>query len=92
MSLRDGAQVETSTYGQGNAGNVTVHADDSVSLTGANIFSTVRRGGIGKGGNIDIKGATLSLTDGAELRTVVEDASNTERAGPFKGRYLQFRQ
>ncbi|NMG08842.1 filamentous hemagglutinin N-terminal domain-containing protein [Brasilonema sp. UFV-L1] len=83
LSLSDGGRLSASTSGQGNAGNVSVRASDSVSLTGSNtrIFSTVEAGGVGKGGNIDIKAATLSLKDGAQLRTLVSRASSTQPAG-----------
>ncbi|MDZ8262593.1 filamentous hemagglutinin N-terminal domain-containing protein [Nostoc sp. ChiQUE01b] len=81
FSLSDGAQLNTSTYGQGNAGNVTVGAKDAVSLVNSNIFSTVEAGGVGKGGNIDINAATLSLTDGAQLLTATREASATQPAG-----------
>ncbi|MUG97444.1 filamentous hemagglutinin N-terminal domain-containing protein [Scytonema sp. UIC 10036] len=80
--LRDGAQLSASTFGQGNAGNVTVSAKDAVSLTGnASIFSAVQAGGIGKGGNIDINAATLSLQDGAQLVTITRGASANQPAG-----------
>ncbi|MEH2385089.1 MAG: filamentous hemagglutinin N-terminal domain-containing protein [Nostoc sp.] len=81
FSLRDGAQLNASTFGQGNAGNVTVSAKDAVSLANANIFSAVEAGGVGKGGNIDINAATLSLTDGAQLLTITHGASATQPAG-----------
>ncbi|GAX42820.1 hemagglutination activity domain protein [Tolypothrix sp. NIES-4075] len=81
FSLRDLAQVQTSTLGQGNAGNVTVRALDAVSLANASILSTVESGGVGKGGNIDINAATLSLIDGAQLLTITRRASNTGPAG-----------
>ncbi|MEH1835387.1 MAG: filamentous hemagglutinin N-terminal domain-containing protein [Nostoc sp.] len=81
FSLRDGAELAASTFGQGNAGNVTVWARDAVSLANANIFSTVEAGGVGKGGNIDINAATLSLIDNAQLQTVTGGASDTQPAG-----------
>ncbi len=83
FSLRDGARLEASTRGQGNAGNVTVRARNAVDLAGGQtyIFSTVSDGGVGKGGNIDINAATLSLTDGAQLLTRTSDASDTQPAG-----------
>ncbi|WP_292857816.1 filamentous hemagglutinin N-terminal domain-containing protein [Nostoc sp. LPT] len=81
FSLRDGAQLNTSTYGQGNAGNVTVGAKNAISLVGGDIFSTVEAGGVGKGGNIDINAATLSLTDSAQLLTSTRGASATQPAG-----------
>jgi filamentous hemagglutinin family protein len=67
FSLRDGAQLQAITYGRGNAGNVTVTAKDTVSLTGGIVFSTVQAGGVGKGGNITIDAGLVSLRDGARL-------------------------
>ncbi|MEH2184267.1 two-partner secretion domain-containing protein [Nostoc sp.] len=83
FNLQDGAQLAASTFGQGNAGNVTVTAKNAVSLLGeqTTIFSTVEAGGVGKGGNIDINGATLSLQDGAQLLTSTREASDTQKAG-----------
>ncbi|WP_407884304.1 filamentous hemagglutinin N-terminal domain-containing protein, partial [Scytonema sp. NUACC26] len=83
LSLRDGAQIATSTRGQGNAGNVTVRAKDVVYLAAhpTAIFSTVEATGAGKGGNIDINAATLTLRDGAQLLTSTRGASATQRAG-----------
>jgi filamentous hemagglutinin family protein len=82
FDLRDGALLETSTFGQGNAGNVSVRAKDAVSLAGttdsrvvtAGIFSTVESGGVGKGGDINITAASLSLRDGAQLATITRKA------------------
>ncbi len=83
FSLSDGAQLSASTFGQGNAGNVTVSAKDAVSLAGGQttIFSRVEAGGVGKGGDIDINAATLSLIDGAQLQTITSGASDTQPAG-----------
>ncbi|MFN6486651.1 MULTISPECIES: filamentous hemagglutinin N-terminal domain-containing protein [unclassified Nostoc] len=81
FSLSDGAGLVASTFGQGSAGNVTVRARDAVSLTNAYISSTVSSGGVGKGGNIDINAATLSLIDGAQLQTITRSASATQPAG-----------
>ncbi|MBH8554937.1 filamentous hemagglutinin N-terminal domain-containing protein [Nostocaceae cyanobacterium CENA357] len=81
FSLRDDAQLTTSTLGQGNAGNVRVSAKEAVSLADASILSTVEPGGVGKGGNIDINAATLSLTNGAQLVTITRGASATQPPG-----------
>ncbi|MCC5668063.1 filamentous hemagglutinin N-terminal domain-containing protein [Nostoc sp. CHAB 5784] len=81
FSLRDGAELEASTSGVGNAGNVTVRAKNAVDLANANILSAVEAGGVGKGGNIDINAATLSLTDSAQLLTITRAASATQPAG-----------
>jgi filamentous hemagglutinin family protein len=81
FSLRDGAQLESSTSRTGNAGNVTVTAKDAVSLVNASILSTVEAGGVGKGGNIAIDAGSLSLQDGAQLITITRQASDTLPAG-----------
>ncbi|MDZ8221514.1 filamentous hemagglutinin N-terminal domain-containing protein [Nostoc sp. ChiVER01] len=81
FSLHDGAFLTALTSGQGKAGDVTVRAKNAVDLREAAIFSTVESGGMGKGGNIDINAATLSLTDGAQLQTLIRRASATQPAG-----------
>ncbi|OKH51626.1 hypothetical protein NIES2101_17820 [Calothrix sp. HK-06] len=65
FKLEDGAELSASTFGIGNAGDVRINTIDAVSLLDGNIFSTVEAGGVGKGGNIDINAATLSLQNGA---------------------------
>ncbi|WP_100903145.1 beta strand repeat-containing protein [Nostoc flagelliforme] len=73
FSLTDGARLDTRTQGQGRAGNITVHARDSVSLAGipTKIVTAVGAGGVGKGGNLNIKATSLSLNDGAQLITAI---------------------
>ncbi|OKH47259.1 two-partner secretion domain-containing protein, partial [Scytonema sp. HK-05] len=73
LSLNDGGRLDATSFGQGNAGSVSVRASGAVELAGSStaIFSSVELGGVGKGGNIDIKAASLSLKDGAELLTFV---------------------
>jgi filamentous hemagglutinin family protein len=68
VSLRDGAQVITSTFGLGNVGNVKVTAN-TIDLTGTDttIFSSVEAGGVGSAGTIDINGTNLSISNGGEL-------------------------
>ena len=69
VSLRDAAQVTTSTFGLGNVGNVKVKAKNAINLTGADttIFSSVEAGGVGNGGTIDLNATNLSISSGAEL-------------------------
>jgi filamentous hemagglutinin family protein len=81
LSLSDGAEITASTYGRGNAGNVDVRASNFVELIGSNIFSAVEAGGVGKGGNININAASLSLKDSAQLITIVRGAENNQPAG-----------
>ncbi|MEH1917931.1 two-partner secretion domain-containing protein [Nostoc sp.] len=78
LFLNNGAALISSTSGQGNAGNVFVQTKDSVSLAGSgtNIFSAVNRGGIGKGGDIDISSRSFSVTGGAELAAGTQGRGN----------------
>jgi filamentous hemagglutinin family protein len=79
LFLNGGSRIEASTRGQGNAGNIFIHARDAISLNGAGNFSgqlnstainsNVLRGANGTGGNITIQAASLFVTDGAQLIT-----------------------
>jgi large exoprotein involved in heme utilization and adhesion len=64
ISLTDG-RLDTSTSGQGRAGDVMINARNTVSFDNSFIFSDTS--GSGNGGTIDIKARELSLTNGAEL-------------------------
>ncbi|MDY6939596.1 MAG: filamentous hemagglutinin N-terminal domain-containing protein [Cyanobacteriota bacterium] len=78
LSIRNGAQVRTSSQGIGNAGNINLSAD-SISLDGAvfdealfgddtfpsGILSEVRPDAVGQGGTIDITTRQLAVTNGA---------------------------
>ncbi|MBW4498090.1 MAG: filamentous hemagglutinin N-terminal domain-containing protein [Scytonema hyalinum WJT4-NPBG1] len=81
LSLTDGAELDASTFGQGDAGSILVQAKDSVSVANSYIFSTVEGGAVGKGGDINITAATLSLKDAGQLATGVREASTTQPAG-----------
>ncbi|MDF5707459.1 MAG: S-layer family protein [Nostoc sp. S4] len=88
FSLLNGSAFISTTTGQGNAGSVTVDASGSVTLTGLDIngapsgmfantgFSTVEE--IGTGGDITIRGSSVSLGDGAQLDT---STSGSQPAG-----------
>jgi filamentous hemagglutinin family protein len=77
LSLSDRAELSSSTFGRGNAGNIFVETSDSVSLDNSSIFATVGRSGIGQGGDIDIKARSLSLDDDAALSVDTFGRGNT---------------
>jgi large exoprotein involved in heme utilization and adhesion len=68
LSLSDGAQLDATTFGIGDAGSVIIDAR-RVFLDGKNtiVFSIVETTGRGKGGDIGITTDSLSLTNGAVL-------------------------
>lgn len=81
FSLQDGAILSTATSGIGNAGNVRVNTTGAVTMSDIIVFSTVEPGGVGKGGNIDINAATLTLQDSAQLQTATLSAFDGQPAG-----------
>jgi filamentous hemagglutinin family protein len=89
LSLSNGGQVSAGTFGQGNAGDITIDARDAATLdstdsTGSNerlsgVYSAVGATGVGKGGNIKLTSNSLSLNNNAYLSTVTSgkgDAGN----------------
>ncbi|KYC42390.1 hypothetical protein WA1_20700 [Scytonema hofmannii PCC 7110] len=81
FSLTDGARLQTSTSGEGNAGNVNIDVTNAVTISGekdgfsSEISSSVRTGK-GNGGNITISGGSFSLTDGAALTASTSGQGN----------------
>ena len=74
LSIINGGQLGATTLGQGNTGNVTINATDSVFLDGvgsnrtsSNISNSVAPGAVGNGGVINITTGSLSVTNGARL-------------------------
>ncbi|MBW4691230.1 MAG: filamentous hemagglutinin N-terminal domain-containing protein [Lyngbya sp. HA4199-MV5] len=69
--LTNRAYVASSTFGQGNAGDlISVLADDTVSLSGSSqIRGTVEPGGNGKASDIFIRARALLLTGGSQVQT-----------------------
>jgi filamentous hemagglutinin family protein len=92
LYVTGGAQLSTTSYGQGNAGSVHINARDTVSFDGvgsngslSGAFSTVESGVVGNGGSIDITTGSLSVTNGAQLFASIRGRGNagsvTIRAG-----------
>ncbi|MFB2891545.1 filamentous hemagglutinin N-terminal domain-containing protein [Aerosakkonemataceae cyanobacterium BLCC-F50] len=71
LSLTNGAELSTSTFGKGNAGFVIVKAENAISLDNSDIFNTVEEGGVGNGGKIEISGRSLSLKNGSQIQTLI---------------------
>jgi filamentous hemagglutinin family protein len=69
LTLGSGAQLATGTLGRGDAGNVIIDVRGDVSIDNRSAaFSNVVRGGVGKGGNVEIKADSLFLTNGSQLQ------------------------
>ena len=61
LFLTSNSRLDASTRGRGNAGNIVLRAQNTVSFNSSNAGTGVE-GGIGKGGNIDIQTQNLSIT------------------------------
>lgn len=74
LTLTNGGLVIASTFGQGDAGNITITASDRVSFDGvgsngfsSGAYSGVSTGAIGKGGNITVQTELFSISNKATL-------------------------
>jgi large exoprotein involved in heme utilization and adhesion len=67
LSLTNNAELNTSIFGIGNAGNIRIQATDTVSLDKSFILSRGGQQAIGNSGNIDIDATSLFQSKGAEL-------------------------
>ena len=77
LSVTDGSQLFSSTFGQGNAGSVTINALDTVSFDGdSEVFSTVAKGAVGNSGGINITTESLSVTNDAQLNATILGQGN----------------
>jgi filamentous hemagglutinin family protein len=81
LSLSNTSTIATPIYGRGNGGNIIVTAKDNIFFGSSLIGSTIQPGGVGKGGDIDIKAAALSIRDGSQLQTATYGASDSQPAG-----------
>jgi len=73
LNIRDGGRIQVSTFGQGNAGELAVNANninlfrtfEGNNATG--IFAQVRDEATGDGGNVEINTSNLTVNDGTEV-------------------------
>ncbi len=91
LTLNDGAQISTDTFGPGNGGNIVVNASESIELNGTspdiedNTPSAIRASvGIpffaipssGNGGDVTINTPRLEVTDGAQIQSTAQNNGN----------------
>jgi large exoprotein involved in heme utilization and adhesion len=74
LRIIDGANLSVSTFGQGDAGNLRVTATERIEVTGSgpqgnssSIRARVNSGATGKGGNLTLETAQLSLSQGGQI-------------------------
>ncbi len=80
LSITNGAEINTSTFGLGNAGNINLSATDTVLFDSKDRFSSaaskVNSGAVGNGGDISITARTLSLMNGSVIFNSTEGTGN----------------
>ncbi|NET31578.1 MAG: filamentous hemagglutinin N-terminal domain-containing protein, partial [Cyanothece sp. SIO1E1] len=77
LRLNDGAQIRSFNFGQGNSGNLTIQASESVKLRGSDVdgigstlLTEVTRNASGNAGNINLVTRQLVLEDGAQISSL----------------------
>ncbi|MDJ0799704.1 MAG: filamentous hemagglutinin N-terminal domain-containing protein [Calothrix sp. MO_167.B12] len=82
LSLTNSSQINSGTFAQGNAGNISVRVADSINLANNSFISSfVGSGGFGNGGDINLTGRSLTLTDGSQIGALVFRESNNLPGG-----------
>lgn len=78
--IKDGAEISSSTFGEGDAGKISITARDTVSLSGKKfsaILNSVDSGGIGNSGGISINTGSLFASDEARILSSISGRGNS---------------
>jgi filamentous hemagglutinin family protein len=74
LILTNAGTISSSTFGQGNAGNITIEVDNDIFVVGedlesffSGIFSRVDKDAVGDAGNVAISTTNLKLIDGGRI-------------------------
>jgi len=89
LEVLNGAQLVSTTSGEGDAGSIIIAASDRVTFAGtaenelfpSGAFSSVTESGIGTGGDIDITTSRLEVLDGAVLTSRTQGAGDAGDIG-----------
>ena len=76
LNLSNGSQISVSTFGQGNAGSLSIFSNN-IEIDGSGdfpsgLFASIGSGATGQGGNIFIETDSLAVTDGGRVAANVE--------------------
>lgn len=88
VTVSDGGVISATTTGPGRGGNITVHAQDTVTLMGINPVNQQDASGIfaratstGDGGNITVQARHIQLSDGGSISA---ESNRTGNAGQIR--------
>ncbi|MGD1899735.1 MAG: filamentous hemagglutinin N-terminal domain-containing protein [Phormidesmis sp.] len=82
LDMKNGAQFQSTTDGRGDAGNVTIQAQDRISIEGVDpdipsiattIFAITREGAQGRGGNVNMTADLIRLIDNGLVSTTTDN-------------------
>ncbi|NJL52439.1 MAG: hypothetical protein HC930_09850 [Hydrococcus sp. SU_1_0] len=71
FSIVNDGQIDSSTLGNGDAGNITIDVSEKVSLDIGNIVSNILEEAEGNAGEIKVSANSISLTNGAQIQSGV---------------------
>ncbi len=88
LSVTNNAKVNTNTYGQGDAGKISIDAKRKLAVTTqGNIFSGVESTAVGNSQGIDIKSGEIELINGGTIQADTlqsQQVNGTGNAGSIK--------
>ncbi|MEM9482448.1 MAG: filamentous hemagglutinin N-terminal domain-containing protein [Cyanobacteria bacterium P01_F01_bin.116] len=76
LELINGADLNNFTFGIGNAGNITIQAQDQVLFDNSTALSLVAPGAVGNGGNVTISANTLEVINNSDLSSITFGEGN----------------
>ncbi len=76
LTIAEGAEIRSSTFGEGAAGDVTIRVRDTLTVTGERsdgntsaISASALRGSSGAAGSVLVEAGVLRIEDGAQIRS-----------------------
>ncbi|OKH44125.1 hypothetical protein NIES2101_28825, partial [Calothrix sp. HK-06] len=81
LLMTGNARLNSSTFGKGNAGGVTINAREAINIDSGYISSIVGAGAVGNGGDININARSLSLTNEGQINAFVRRVDDGKPAG-----------
>lgn len=82
LSLTDGALINVSTFGEGNAGEINIAATNQVFIADSaekftSILNNVGFGGVGNSQGVTINANSLSVNDGGQIQSLIDGNGNS---------------
>ncbi|MBE9044697.1 filamentous hemagglutinin N-terminal domain-containing protein [Pleurocapsales cyanobacterium LEGE 10410] len=78
MSLKNGGEISTSTFGEGDSGNISIIANNTIALDASSyIVNNVQDSeAVGNAGKIEITTGSLSVTNGSQINSFTRGTGN----------------